>query len=223
LTPLVTLLVLSTLTSCGDAISRFNDGCTATEDGFVYYNRYTNDGAHIVELPDVEELVIPEYLNNEKVKGIGYRYTELGYVKYYLVVSENTKKLTIQHQFLVQDMAPHYYADFPNLKTLVFIDFLYCNAVSKTEELLVTYHIGKADKSKLPNVELRKTNREFSLDEFISKTILIPDYVKIIETDVFAALIDVVIKTTYESQPVGWQDGWNGNCEVEWGAEIKYN
>ncbi|MDR2267630.1 MAG: hypothetical protein LBE09_08665, partial [Christensenellaceae bacterium] len=177
---------------------------------------------YIIEVPNVEELVIPEYIDGKRVQGMGYYDSGLGYGKEYKVVGNATVKLTVQHQFHI-NVPENDVVDFPNLKSLVFLDFLYCNAVSTTKEILVPYCVGGGNKANLPIVELRKTNREFSLDEFMTNTILIPDYVKIIEADVFAGLIDVVIKTSYETNPVGWKYGWNGNCEVEWGSEIDFN
>ena len=34
-------------------------------------------------------------------------------------------------------------------------------------------------------------------------------------------LEDVVIKTSYESIPEGWEEGWNGNCKVIWGVDLE--
>jgi hypothetical protein len=219
---LLSLIIVWGLVSCDDAETRFKKNCTTTEDGFVYYNRYLDNGAYIIEVPNVEELVIPEYIDGKRVKGMAYRDSLFGYAKDYTVVGNATVKLTIQHQFHINAPASDF-VHFPNLKSLVFLDFLYCNAVSTVKEILVPYRVGKGNKANFPIVELRKTNREFSLDEFMSKTILIPEYVEVIDTDVFAGLIDVVIKTSYESNPVGWEDGWNGNCEVEWGVELGFN
>ena len=36
----------------------------------------------------------------------------------------------------------------------------------------------------------------------------------------FIGLSDVTIKTAYDSKSDGWQDGWNGNCEVVWGEKL---
>jgi hypothetical protein len=86
--------------------------------------------------------------------------------------------------------------------------------------LVVPYYIGTEDyyQSKTPTVELRKSEREYSLDNFKPTIIIIPEYVKVIEKGVFDGLTNVTIKTSYESKPEGWQDGWNGSCEVVWGA-----
>ena len=127
-----------------------------------------------------------------------------------------TKILTIQHQFKIRNKAPvKYYVDFPNLTNLTFIDFLYINQSYSENELLVPHFIGKRS-SNVPIVELRKSNREYSLEDFKPKVIIIPDYVKIIEKGVFDGLTDVVIKTSYNEKPEGWEEGWNGDCEVIW-------
>ena len=54
-----------------------------------------------------------------------------------------------------------------------------------------------------------------------NKVIIIPEYVTIIEKGVFDGLEDVVIKTSYESIPEGWEEGWNGDCEVMWGEDLE--
>jgi hypothetical protein len=139
----------------------------------------------------------------------------------YLIVGTNTKLLTIQHQFYIRNKAPvKYFVDFPNLTKLIFMDFLYCNIIATQEEITVPYYIGKQN-SNIPSVELRKSGRDFSVENFKPKVIFIPGYVKIIEKDVFSGLTNVTIKTSYGSQPEGWEGGWNGTCEVICGAEIK--
>ena len=113
-----------------------------------------------------------------------------------------------------------YYVDFPNLTKLIFLDFLYCNISTSEEEIVVPYYVGKQS-SNIPTVELRKSERTFSLENFEPKVIIIPEYVEIIEKDVFSGLTSVTIKTSYESKPEGWEDGWNDSCEVVWGFEIE--
>lgn len=142
---------------------------------------------------------------------------QIGYLKRYIVVGENTKKLTIQHQFDIRYDHIINYVDFPNLVNLTFIDFLYCNQSYSENELLVPHYIGKRN-SNVPTVELRKSDREYSLENFKPTVIIIPEYVKVIEKGVFDGLTNVTIKTSYESQPEGWEDGWNGSCDVVWGA-----
>ncbi len=70
-------------------------------------------------------------------------------------------------------------------------------------------------------MELRKSERIISLENFEPRVIIIPEYVEIIEKDVFSGLTNVTIKTSYESKLEGWEDGWNGSCEVVWGFEIE--
>ncbi|MDR0751845.1 MAG: hypothetical protein LBF12_04605, partial [Christensenellaceae bacterium] len=50
-------------------------------------------------------------------------------------------------------------------------------------------------------------------------TVYIPDIVSNITNNTFAHS-EVLIVTSYESKPEGWEDGWNGDNEVEWGAEL---
>lgn len=221
---LCALLIGMSLSACGDMkiIKHFEDWCKTTSDGFeYYYNEGSKDGAYILKIPDVEELVIPEYIDGKKVVELGHG--ENGLAKHeYIITGNNTKKLTIQHQFYIRDGFPATdYVDFPNLINLTFVDFLYCNIFTSKTELLVPYYIGKKN-SNVPSVELIKSEREFNLDDFEPKIIIIPEYVKIIEKDVFAGLVGVTIKTSYETMPEGWQDGWNGTCTVEWGVKIDF-
>lgn len=178
---------------------------------------------YILEVPDVEELIIPEYIDGKKVIELGHRDEGVGYAHDYFIASPYTKKLIIQHQFDFRDeKVPsfdyYHYVNFPNLTKLVFMDYLYCHASSSQEEITVLNYWGENNYSKETIVELRKSNREFSLEDFKPKVIIIPEYVELIEAGVFAGLTDVTIKTSYESKPDGWEDGWNGTCEVEWGT-----
>ena len=162
-------------------IKHFEDWCKTNEDGyFYYYNEYSEEGVYILDIPDDEEVIIPEYIDGKKVVELGHLREQIGYLKRYIVVGENTKKLTIQHQFDIQYEHTVNYVDFPNLTNLIFIDFLYCNQVYSEKELIVPHYIG-VKSTNVPTVELRKTNREYSLENFKARVILIPDYVKVIE------------------------------------------
>lgn len=209
------------LSSCDTKIwKQFEDWVKTTDDGFVYYyNDGSKDGVFILDIPDVEELTIPEYIDGKRVVELGHLREQIAYLKRYIVVGENTKKLTIQHQFDIQYEHTVNYVDFPNLTNLIFIDFLYCNQTFSEDKLLVPYYIGK-ENSNVPTVELKKSDREYSLEDFKAKVIIIPDYVKRIDSGVFDGLTDVIIKTSYETKPEGWEDGWNGTCEVEWGLQL---
>lgn len=218
---LFVLLLITLFSGCGD-IKHFEDWCKTTEDGFeYYYNEGSQKGAYILQIPDTEELVIPEYVDGKKVVELGHCEMGIGYMNDYIITGYNTKKLTIQHQFFIRgDRAPvKYYVDFPSLTNLIFIDFLYCNQSYSENELTVPYYIGTRS-SNVPTVELKKSDREYSLEDFKAKKIIIPDYVETIEAGVFDGLTDVTIKTSYETKPKGWADGWNGNCEVVWGVEL---
>jgi len=220
---IASIMVLS-LSACKIKIwKQFEDWVKTIDDGFIYYyNDGSKDGVYILDIPDVEELTIPEYIDGKKVVELGHLREQTGYLKRYIVVGENTKKLTIQHQFDIREDAPvTYYVDFPNLTNLTFIDFLYCNQSYSENEIIVPHYIGKRS-SNVPTVELKKSNREYSLEDFKAKVIIIPDYVETIEAGVFDGLTDVTIKTSYETKPAGWEDGWNGNCEVVWSEEITY-
>lgn len=208
------------LVSCAKTIKHFEDWCIITADGFeYYYNENSKEGAYILKVPDAENLVIPEYIDGKKVVELGHEDAGIGYKNDYIVNGNHTKKLTVQHQFFIRNDGVNFYADFPNLTDLIFIDFLYCNISTSKNELIVPYYIGKDNHIK-PSVELRKSEREFSLGNFMPKVIIIPEYVKVIETDVFAGLTGVIIKTSHRTMPEGWQDGWNGDCIVEWGVEL---
>ncbi|MBR2376504.1 MAG: hypothetical protein IKA85_01830 [Clostridia bacterium] len=218
---LITSIIGAMLSSCDlSFIKHFDDWIKTSNDGFTYYyNEYSDEGVYILDIPDVEELTIPEYIDGKKVVELGHLREQTGYLKRYIVVGENTKKLTIQHQFDFQYEHTVNYVDFPNLTNLIFIDFLYCNQMFSEDELLVPYYIGK-ENSNVPTVELKKSDREYSLEDFKAKVIIIPDYVKKIDSGVFDGLTDVIIKTSYETKPEGWEDGWNGTCEVEWGLQL---
>ena len=221
---ILSLIFVGTLfSSCDTKIwKQFEDWVKTTDDGFIYYyNDGSKKGVYILDIPDVEELTIPEYIDGKRVVELGHLRMETGYLKNYFVVGTNTKKLTIQHQFYIRYDQTINYVDFPNLTNLTFIDFLYCNQSYSGNDLLVPHYIGKRN-SNVPTVELRKSDREYSLENFKAKVIIIPGYVETIEAGVFDGLTDVTIKTSYETKPEGWADGWNGNCEVVWGEEITY-
>ncbi len=199
-------------------IKHFDDWVKTTDDGFKYYYNENNDeGAYILDIPDFEDLTIPQYIHGKKVVKLGHRQRAMDYK----LICKNTKKLTIQHQFKIHNGngLHDYYVYFPNLTKLTFIDFLYCNQSYSENELLVPHYIGK-ESTNVPTVELKKSDREYSLNDFKAKVIIIPDYVKVIEKGVFDGLTDVTIKTSYETKPEGWEDGWNGSCEVEWGVQL---
>jgi len=185
-----------------------NDWIKRSDDGFMYYyNDMTNDGVYILKLPYREkEVIIPEYIDGQKVIELGH----------YKIHDYSVHELTVQHQFDVLEGEVYFY----NLEKLIFVDFLYCNLSTTQDTIDVPNRIGEFDriKSKIPRVELRKSDREYSLDNFKPTVIIIPEYVTVIEKGVFDGLTGVTIRTSYHSKPEGWEDGWNGDCEVIWGA-----
>ena len=105
-------------------------------------------------------------------------------------------------------------------KHLLLQIFLYCNLSSTNEELIVTHYIGRKN-GNVPSVILKKSDRNYSLEDFKSKVIIIPEYVTVIEKSVFDGLEGVVIKTGDESISKGWEEGWKGDCEVIWGVDLE--
>ena len=220
----VLCLVLCVVCICGifSSCAMIGDKLLTTPDGFKYFYFESNERMYIFDIPDNEEIVIPEYIDGKRVDELGYNDNGLGYDKKFYIEGTNTKKLIIQHEFDIwQDSLTSIYVNFPNLTNLTFIDFLYCNSSASGDEILVPHYIGKRS-SNVPTVELKKSDREYILDDFKPKIIWIPEYVKTIETGVFDGLKDVTIKTSFESKPEGWEDGWNGSCNVEWGVDITY-
>jgi len=70
------------------------------------------------------------------------------------------------------------------------------------------------------NIEIQKGNQNYDLSNLLIKCFEIDRNVKVIEAGVFDGLEGVTIRTSYESKPDGWEDGWNGNCQVEWGVNL---
>ena len=225
---LLVIMFTSILYNCGGKLNcnkdrkYFTDMIYTTSDGFVYYyNEEKDEGAALFDFPNYENVIIPEYVDEHKVTQIGHIEYDIGsgdcHINY-----KSVTNLTIQHDIKIgKNLSDEDIIKFSSLETLTFIDFLYCNLSSIEEELLVPHYIGRKNPN-LPNVKLKKSDREYSLEEFQPKVILIPEYVTEIEKGVFDGLTDVVIKTSYESIPDGWEEGWNGECEVIWGEDIEY-
>ena len=214
----------------------FYDCFQETEDGFTYYyNPAKDEGVYIFDVPSYTNLVIPEYINGKKVIELGNRYESKGYSSNSYLLTYRVEELTIQHEFsITENLSGTRWGDcvaFIGLKNLIFIDFLYCNLSMETNELIVPKYIGEDPNNYVeyyepelkgyPNVILKKSDREYSLEHFKPKVIIIPEYVTEIEKGVFDGLEDVVIKTSYKSIPEGWEKGWNGNCKVIWGADLE--
>lgn len=218
LTLFVLIMMLCLFTGCDKCdefnfhIPTFEEKCVTTEDGFVYYP--IENEAYIIKIPETEEVTIPEYIDGKKVVQLGYEDQGLGYVKKYTVLGGNTKKLVISNPIIF------YSASF-NLDILVYIDFLHVISDINNEQIkienIVGNHFHGQEQDTL--VQLLRSERELSLSNSI-RIIEIPKYVTVIDDGVFDGLEDVTIKTSYESKPDGWEDGWNGTCAVEWGVGV---
>ena len=208
--------------NCNTDSKYLTDMIFTTSDGFVYYyDEEKDEGAALFDFPNYENVIIPEYVDGHKV-------TQIGHIEYdtgsgdCLITYKSVTNLTIQHDVKIgKNLNDEDIVKFSSLETLTFIDFLYCNSSSTEEELIVPHYIGRKN-GNVPDVILKKSDRDYTLEEFQPKVILIPEYVTEIEKGVFDGLTDVVIKTSYESIPDGWEEGWNGECEVIWGEEIEY-
>ena len=212
---LISILLTCTLTGCWldwENIFSFENRFQTTEDGFVYYVNSSNR-LYLIEVPDSEEITIPEYIDGYKViqlgKHIGFFTSETKEVD-----GSHVKKITIQHY------AIYHAVDFHNAEVCIILDYLYCEPYIYEKEIVKVRSITPCYYHRFNTLELRKSDREIDLTGITVKTIQIPEYVTVIEKGVFDGLTDVVIQTAYESKPDGWENGWNGNCIVEWGAEF---
>jgi len=185
-----------------------------TKDGIVYYlsDESGELGAYILDLPDKEEVVIPEYVDGYKVLQIGYYEKGFFYSKYHRVDKPKIKKLTLLHNVKAV------WSEFLNLEVMVFMDILYyVKALNKKQVDKITMSIHSYNRD--ADIELKKSDREFDVDYTI-EYFYINEKVKVIEAGVFDGLEGTIIRTSYESKPEGWEDGWNGNCQVEWGVNL---
>ena len=187
-----------------------------TEDGFSYY---VDDeiGLCIMRFPKQDEIIIPEYIDGMRVAQLGCK-TEpsLGHDGNF-GVSSSVKKLTIQHKM------SFFCDDFPYLETLAFVDcwYEYADILSRDPNTLTVYTWNYTHSGIVPihpNVELLRGNKDINLKTLDVSTIEIPQCVTVIENGVFDGIENVTIKTSYETKPEGWQDGWNSGLEVEWGV-----
>ena len=206
----VLIVIALSFAACGIDFS-FEGRCKTSEDGFVYYED-KEIGLCIISLPDSEEVVIPEYIDGKRVVQLGYEQVGIAVRRTHWVDGKNVKKLTIQHTFI------WYAAMFPIIEILTIVDLPYCFFL-ENNTLKVPDHVG-TNYPINPVVELRKSDRQLDLSEFKCEIINVPEYVAIIDAQVFDGLTGVTIRTSYQSKPQGWEDGWNGNCPVEWGVEI---
>ena len=192
----------------------FEDKCKTSADGFVYYVD-RSIGLCIIELPKTEEVVIPEYIDGIRVAQLGYEEIGIMYSETHVVDGSHVKKLTIQHPMV------YYSVDFSYLETLVYVDYLYCVSNLKGKGGLKISNKPEAVKYGIDTkVELRVSNREYSLEGWEIEYIKLAKYVEVIEKGVFDKLTNVSLETSYSEKPSGWEEGWNGNNPVIWNSKV---
>lgn len=192
-----------------------------SDDGFKYYVDDTI-GLCIMSFPDVDEVTIPEYINGMKVVQLGFKdEPSLGFSGDY-ILSSNIKKLTITHPLNIHGATDNSDTHFPVLEQVTLVDcWSNCNYVEHSANAF-RIDFSSADyghfKSVHPNIRLLKGNKDVIWNQEDVTAIEIPRCVTVIECGVFSNIENVVIKTEWEEQPDGWEDGWNGELEVEWGV-----
>ena len=141
---------------------------------------------------------------------------QLGYLYHGLALATNYElKLNDLKRLTLHSLVYPYSVDFGNLETIVYIDILYCTLFTNVR----TYNFNSPYPENI-NIELKKSNRELDLTKNKIECFYIDKNVKVIQTGVFDGVEGVIIRTSYESKPEGWEDGWNGNCQVEWGVNL---
>ena len=214
------IIVIITVLGCSGCgcvnfkIPSFKEMCKTSADGFVYYVD-RSIGLCIIELPKTEEVVIPEYIDGIKVAQLGYEEIGIMYSETHVVDGSHVKKLTIQHPMV------YYSVDFSYLETLVYVDYLYCVSNLKGKGGLKISNKPEAVKYGIDTkVELRVSNREYSLEGWEIEYIKLAKYVEVIEKGVFDKLTNVSLETSYSEKPSGWEEGWNGNSQVVWNSKV---
>ena len=193
-------------------------GSKTTENGFKYYMNSSNETdsvCYLVEIPQEEEVVIPEYIDGYKVVGLGTTVRVIGYSKDFYVENDVTKKLIFSHGIY----SSAFMARLSKLETVVYLDFLNMDGNS-TDSILIIYNSYSIAENFA--IELRCTDKEYDISNFEPTIIEIPKWVKVIEKGVFDGISGVTIRTSYETKPDGWEDGWNGDCQVEWGVSVHW-
>ena len=80
---------------------------------------------------------------------------------------------------------------------------------------------------KLKEIEIPESVTHISAGAFAGceslETLIIHDSIEEIEAGAFAGCENLIIKTSIleDEIPEGWQDGWNGNAQVEWGCDFE--
>lgn len=218
---IASIIALTSITGCSFRFPSFLERCVTTDDGFVYYNHETK-GLCIIEIPQVEDVVIPKYIDGFLVGQLGYQQREM-YMGSgdYLVDGNRARKLTIQNRM-------NYYGfNFDNVETLTVINPATSLNLKMNNQLIIDNRLRSSNEysfHELPGLKEiileAKETEELEVAEGPIDEILISNLVTTIEVGVFANLENAVIKTSHESKPEGWAEGWNGSCQVEWGVDV---
>ena len=118
---LISILLTCTLTGCWldwENIFSFENRFQTTEDGFVYYVNSSNR-LYLIEVPDSEEITIPEYID-------GYKVIQLG--KHIGFFTSETKEVDGSHvkKITIQQYAIYHAVDFHNAEVCIILDYFYC-------------------------------------------------------------------------------------------------
>ena len=209
------VLFLFGLSGCKFKISSSQDRNGVTEDGIGYY-RDRDVGICITSLPsDKEDVTIPKYIDGEEVKQIGYLAKDILGTYRMFVELRNVKHITIQHNVKIE-----YVKDWGKLETLTYIDWPLWDTGDGSDYKWGGVRIWGNYGKVTTEVKLKRSDQEYNLENFLYREIYLRKCVTEIEKDVFSGLDNIRISTEYDSKPDGWQDGWNGNCEVVWGVKF---
>ena len=211
---LALVVVFSASAFCGCRPS-FEERCVTTEDGYVYFE-HDAYGLCLIAIPEVEELVLPEYIDGKRVEMIGCPRLKDGTDPYpHQLDGRSVKKLTIRHK------VKWFYANFMDLETITYVSPIDCCFV-RNERIMIPYgaRFQSGEITLLP-YDGEREDRDTGEVEGL-KEIYIMTQVTKIAAGTFDGLEGVTIKVEHESKPEGYEDGWNGDCQVLWGEEIQY-
>lgn len=206
----------------------FSGRWKTSEDGYKYY---VDDeiGLCIMEFPDQEEITIPEYIDGMKVVQLGCKTKNphLGEPASYEVRS-GVKRLTITYELDLYGSTRVRDLMLSDLEILILVDcWNICNNYNYDKDPLTAFRIdfSTPDWGNFtwvhPEIHLIKDKKDIAWDNEEITVIEISHCVTVIECGTFDSVKNVVIRTEWESQPKGWQDGWNSGLEVEWGVTFE--
>ncbi len=213
---LVFLIGSCTCVACEEfRIPSFEERCITTEDGFTYYLD-GEIGLCVVGIPETEYVTIPEYIDGKKVVQFGYKAIGLGYMEEHYADFSKCKTLVVNSNII----GVYVYGSY-EIEKLIFNNYPYSEVLSMESSLIIPNWIKGTRTAPNTIVELRMTQKRELIEILTVDTIIIPEYVTVIEEGVFDGLEGVRIQTSYISKPDGWEEGWNGTCMVEWGVYIE--